>query len=47
MFFLRVYYALQKRNSKVELNAATRAKEATVVFLMNILLSGMIEIFDM
>ena len=46
MSFPRVYFALQKRISKVKLDGATGAKEATVVFLMNILISGMIEFFD-
>lgn len=47
MSFPRVCSALQKGISKVKLDAATGAKEAIAVFLMNILLSGMIEFFDM
>lgn len=47
MSFPMVYSALQKRISKVKLDAATGATEAIVVFLMNILLSGIIEFFNM
>jgi len=47
MSFPRVYSPLQKRISKVKLDKATGGTEAIVVFFKIILLSGMIEFFDM